>query len=84
MAEFTVVKEADAPKAPASRTKLTARMEAYDVHVLSIRKGQVGKVVPGEGETLRGESLRVSRAAKRVGKTANTWAVDGALYFTIS
>jgi hypothetical protein len=28
--------------------------------------------------------MRVSRAARRIGKNVNTWVVDGTVYFTVS
>ena len=83
MANFSVVDAAKAPKPPAGPGRLTKRMQEYEGYVLGVKKGQVGKVTPGEGETARGEALRISRAAKRAGRTVNTWVVDGVVYFSV-
>jgi len=84
MAEFTVVKEADAPRPARQTGRLAARMREYEKYIESVRSGQVGKLAPSRGESARGVALRVSRAGKRVGKSVNTWVVDGTVYFSIS
>lgn len=84
MAEFTVVKEADAPRPARQTGRLAARMREYEKYIESVKSGQVGKLAPSRGESARGVALRVSRAGKRVGKSVNTWVVDGTVYFSIS
>ena len=81
MADFSVVKETDAPRPARQTGRLAARMREYEKYVDSVPAGKVGKLVPGRGESPRGIALRVSRAAKRAGKTINTWVVDDTVYF---
>jgi len=59
-------------------------MREYEKYVESVPAGKVGKLTPSRGETARGIALRISRAAKRAGKTSNTWVVDGTVYFSLS
>jgi hypothetical protein len=59
-------------------------MREYEKYVESVPAGKVGKLTPSRGETARGIALRISRAAKRSGKTSNTWVVDGTVYFSLS
>ena len=83
MAKFTTVKADQAPQ-PAKQTgRLMARMREYEGYVSGVKRGDVGKLAPGQNETARGLALRVSRAAKRVGKSTDTWVVDGVLYFRV-
>lgn len=84
MAEFTVVKESDAPRPTRQTGRLAARMREYETYVTQVGSGKVGKLQPGRNETARGIALRVSRAARRAGKNANTWVVDGVVYFSVS
>ena len=84
MAKFTRVKSSVAPGPMRSTGKLTARMRQYEDYVSAVKSGEVGQLIPDEGETTRGLALRVSRAAKRVGKTADTWVRDGSVYFVVS
>jgi hypothetical protein len=84
MAEFTVIKEADAPRPARQTGRLMARMREYEKFVDSVGTGKVGKLVPARGETARGIALRISRAAKRGGKATETWVVDGTVYFKVS
>ena len=58
-------------------------MREYEGYMKDVKRGDVGKLTPGANESARGLALRVSRAAKRVGKSADTWVVDGALYFRV-
>ena len=84
MAEFTVVKEAEAPRPARQTGRLAARMREYEKYIESVKSGQVGRLTPSRGESPRGIALRVSRAGKRVGKTVNTWVVDNTVYFSVS
>ncbi len=84
MAEFTVIKESEAPRAARQTGRLAARMREYEKFVDAVGAGKVGKLVPNKGETGRGVALRISRAAKRQGKAAETWVVDGTVYFKVS
>ncbi|MCY4392779.1 MAG: hypothetical protein OXE43_12115 [Chloroflexi bacterium] len=59
-------------------------MRQYEDYVNSVKSDEAGKLTPEEGETARGLALRISRAAKRVGKTADTWVRDGSVYFVVS
>jgi hypothetical protein len=59
-------------------------MHEYEKYVTSVPNGRVGKLVPSKGETVRGISLRISRAARRLDKMANTWVADGAVFFSVS
>ena len=59
-------------------------MRQYEEYVVSLKTGEAGKLTPDSGETARGIALRISRAAKRAGKSADTWVVDGAVYFRVA
>jgi len=59
-------------------------MREYEKFVDAVGNGKVGRLVPNKGETARGIALRISRAAKRMGKSTETWVVDGAVYFKAS
>ena len=82
MAQLSVV---DRNKAPAPPVKQSARqqnaMRLYESYFQGIKKGQAGRLVLTEPETTRGVAHRVSRAAKRLGLTVETWAAEGAVYF---
>ena len=84
MAEFTVIKEADAPRPTRQTGRLATRMREYEKFVDAVGTGKVGKLMPSRGETARGVALRISRAAKRMGKATDTWVVDGTVYFKIA
>ncbi len=84
MAEFFVIKESEAPRPARQKGRLAARMREYEKYVEQVPRGQVGKLVPDVGETPRALAMRVSRAARRMGKNANTWVVDGIVYFTVT
>ena len=84
MAEFRVIKEADAPRPARQTGRLAARMREYEKHVEEVKRNTVGELTPSRGESPRGIALRVSRAGKRVGKSVNTWVVDGVVYFSVS
>lgn len=81
MAEFAVIKESDAPRPSRQTGRLAARMREYEKFVEGVPSGKVGKLTPGRGETPRGVALRVSRAAKRMGRSINTWVVEDVVYF---
>lgn len=84
MAQFTVIKASDAPAPTKQSGRLNVRMREYEGFVVGVGAGKVGKLAPSAGETVRGVALRVSRAAKRANRSATTWIVDGAVYFTVS
>jgi hypothetical protein len=84
MAEFAVVKESDAPRPVRQTGRLAARMREYEKYIEQVGNGKAGKLTPSKGESARGIALRVSRAAKRINRSANTWVADGSVYFTIS
>lgn len=83
MAEFSVVSEREAPKPTRQTGRLAARMREYENYVTAVKGGQVGKLAPAKGESSRGLALRVSRAGKRIGKSVDTWVVDGKVYFKV-
>jgi hypothetical protein len=84
MAEFTTVSEADAPRPRRQGGRLANRMREYEDYVKGVRPGRVGKLTPSQGETARAIALRVSRAARRINKSADTWIVDNTVYFKVS
>ncbi len=81
MAEFAVVKASQAPRRPTIPARLRARMAEYEVYVVSVKKGQAGKLVPDDDETSRAVAVRVTRAARRRAKPMDVWTADGAVYF---
>jgi hypothetical protein len=83
MAEFSTVSEADAPRPHRQTGRLATRMREYEDYVKNVRAGRVGKLTPSRGETARSIALRVSRAARRVNKAADTWIAEGAVYFKV-
>ncbi|MEO6042486.1 MAG: hypothetical protein ABIQ47_01030 [Tepidiformaceae bacterium] len=83
MAEFTIIKESDAPRPTRQSGRLASRMREYERYVEGLPAGKVGKLTPSPGETARGLSLRISRAAKRMHKSINTWTLDDVVYFSI-
>lgn len=84
MAEFSVIKDVDAPRPARQTGRLAARMREYEKFVEAVGSGKAGKLVPASGETARGIALRISRAAKRMNKATETWVVDGTVYFKVS
>lgn len=84
MAEFTVIKDTEAPRPARQTGRLAPRMREYEKYVESVPAGRAGKLVPAPGETPRAIAMRISRAARRLGRSANTWVVDGVVYFTVS
>lgn len=83
MAEFSVIKESEAPSPVRQPRSLAARMRLYEQYVADVAPGKVGKLTPSGGESLRAVALRVSRAAKRRGRTIQTWIADDAVYFSV-
>lgn len=61
--------------------RLTQRMAEYEGYITQVGSGKVGQISPSEGDTVRGIALRVSRAAKRVGRDVETWVAEGSVYF---
>jgi hypothetical protein len=84
MAEFSVIKDSEAPRPARQTGRLAARMREYEKYIDAVPAGKVGRLTPSRGETARGIALRISRAAKRKGKSSNTWVVDGTVYFSLS
>lgn len=83
MVEFTVLKKGQAPRPARQTGRLGARMREYETYVTSLKGDEEGRLLPSTGETPRGVALRISRAAKRIGKSVDTWVVDGVVYFRI-
>ncbi len=84
MATFSVIDTAQAPRRPRQSGRLAARMAEYEGFVNGVKKGQVGKLSPSTGDTVRGVALRVSRAGKRLDRAVDTWVVDGVVYFKLT
>lgn len=84
MAEFTVIKESEAPRPSRQSGRLASRMREYEKYVSGVKKSEVGKLTPSRGETPRGVALRISRAGKRMNKSVNTWVVEETVYFEVS
>jgi hypothetical protein len=81
MAEFSTVKESEAPARPRSAGRLNDRMRQYESFVGQVGRSQVGMLVPDNDETPRGVALRINRAARRIGQSVETWVVGGVVYF---
>ena len=81
MVQFSKLRASAAPR----RMNQTGsvRMRQYEDFVKEVGPDEAGKLTPEGDETTRSLAMRVSRAAKRVGKTANTWTRDGVVYFTV-
>jgi len=84
MVQFSTVKASAAPSPMQQTGRASVRMRQYEDFVNAVGSDEAGKLTPEEGETTRSLAMRVSRAAKRVGKTANTWTRDNAVYFIVS
>jgi len=84
MVEFSVLKKGQAPRPARQSGRLGARMREYETYVSSLKADEEGKLVPSSGESARGVSLRISRAGKRIGKSIDTWVVDGVVYFRVA
>jgi hypothetical protein len=84
MAKFNKISESEAPRPARQSGRLALRMRLYEEFVGSLKHKEVGKVSPEEGETARGIALRIGRAARRVGKTSETWVVDNIVYVKVA
>ena len=83
MAEFQVVDSSEVPRPTRQTGRLDARMKEYENYLTSVKKNQVGKLSPSPGESARAVAMRVSRAARRLNRQADTWVVDGIVYFKV-
>jgi hypothetical protein len=83
MADFSVIKDSEAPHPTRQTGRLATRMREYEKYIENVTPGKVGKLTPSRGETARGVALRISRAGKRTNKTVSTWVVDGVVYFNV-
>ncbi len=68
------LKESDAPKPPKSLSKSAAQVLEV---IQTIKDGQVAKVTPDEGQTLRGLKASFSRVANGRNLKIQTWSVEG-------
>ncbi len=84
MVKFSKIAASAAPGPVRKTGSLTARMRQYEEYVNAVMPDQAGRLTPEEGETTRGLALRISRAARRVDKTADTWVREGSVYFIVS
>lgn len=84
MVRFEIISPSSAPNPMTVSGRLLARMREYDSYVASTSDGEVGRLMPGAGDSTHGLELRVARAAKRNRKSAETWAVDGIVYFRVT
>jgi hypothetical protein len=84
VATFEVIAPSSAPKPMTAAGRLFARMREYESFVASIGEGQVGRLAPEAGDSAHGLELRIVRAAKRNGTAAETWVVDGIVYFRVT
>lgn len=83
MATLVVIPSTEAPRPPRPVRAHDLSMKAFEDYLMQVKAGKVGRLVPNEeGETPRGLSLRVNRAARRMNKTVNTWVVEGVVYFS--
>lgn len=83
MAEFSVIKESEAPRPVRQPRSLAVRMRQYEQYLAEVAPGKVGRLTPSGGESLRALTLRISRAAKRTGRSIQTWIADDAVYFSV-
>lgn len=75
--EWEIIAEKDAPKPPKPLSKATAET----VRMLnSLKDGQVGKVRPAEGKSVRGLKTGLGRVASGQGLKIQTWDQDGFVY----
>ncbi len=84
MVQFAKDRTVNYPGPLKQTARPSVRMRQYEDFVNAVGPDEAGRLVPEEGETTRNLAMRVSRAASRVGKTANTWTRDGVVYFTVS
>lgn len=83
MAKFSKIPESQAPAPTRQSGRLAARMREYEEYVLSLKAGEVGRLVPEATETARGLALRVGRAASRIGRKTRTWLDKNIVYFKV-
>ena len=84
MADFSVIDARNAPaKGPKVPRPLLVRRAEYESYVLALKKGEVGKIIPAEGETARGISSRLVFAGRRTGKLVQRWIIHNAGYFKV-
>ncbi|MBI2765309.1 MAG: hypothetical protein HYX53_05270 [Chloroflexi bacterium] len=83
MAKFTTIHRSEMPAVSRQGGRLGARMREYDGYILGLKPEQAGKLTPGEGETPRGIAVRLSRAAKRNGKSVDVRVAGDAVYFAL-
>lgn len=82
MATFEAISEKQAPQQPKKTSgRLGERMIEYDGYIRSVKKAEVGRLIPSPNETSRGIALRLSRAGKRIGIKVETWVVEDQVYF---
>ena len=81
MATFNVISERAAPPQPKAKSPFAKRMSEYQGFVAGLKKGSVGRLSPAPGETARSVSMRVNRAATRLGRPIASWVSDGVVYF---
>lgn len=71
----------DASKAPRPGKKPTTKQGRASQELLAgLTVGTVLQIKPREGQTVRGVKVSLTRAAKSLGKTIETWDVDGVVY----
>lgn len=71
----TIIAAEDAP------ADLTKQREAEAESIIKhLSKGNVAKVEPDDGQTLRGLRVGLGRAAKETGVTLQMWDADSVLY----
>lgn len=56
-------------------------MKQYEAYIEQIKPNQVGRLVPGPGESPRALALRVNRAATRLNQPVDSWIFEQAVYF---
>ncbi len=83
LVDFTVIDASRAPRPGGPKSRFADQMATFDSYVASLKKGQVGRLLPEEGETARGLAMRVRRAGARLNKPLETWILDGASYFKL-
>lgn len=82
---MTVIDDASAPKRVTGGANASRRRQAeYDGYLKTVKKGQVGKLVPTGTESTRALATRIARAGSRALKSVESWAVDGVVYFRVS
>ncbi len=53
----------------------------YERFVLALGLGEVGKLIPTNGETIRSVQPRLKNAGKRLNIELQVWSVGPAIYF---